>query len=76
MGVRKGSLMLRPATIVNTGSRQLNIAPDTSIFPSFGSIGSIVRYLPAKETSIQRGQFQQRTARRDGRRNVITHLEQ
>lgn len=49
MGVRKGSLTLRPATIVNTGSRQLKRTPNTSIFPSFGSIGNIVRYRPAKE---------------------------
>ena len=47
-GVKKGSLTLRPETTVNTGSRQLNMAPNKSIFPSFGSTGSIVRYRPVK----------------------------
>jgi len=42
-GVRKGSLTLSPATTVNIGSKQLKIAPNISIFPSLGSIGSIVK---------------------------------
>jgi hypothetical protein len=42
-GVRKGSLTLSPATIVNMGSKQLKIAPNISILPSLGSIGSIVK---------------------------------
>ena len=40
-GMRKGSLTLRPATMVSMGSRQLNMAPKISIFPSLGSTGII-----------------------------------
>lgn len=47
-GVKNGSLTLRPATTVNIGSRQLNMAPKISIFPSFGSTGSIDKWRPAK----------------------------
>lgn len=46
-GIKKGSLTLRPATIVSMGSRQLNMAPKISIFPSFGSTGSIDSRRPA-----------------------------
>lgn len=47
-GAKKGSLTLRPATIVKTGSRHLKIAPNMSIFPSLGSIGSTVKCRPVK----------------------------
>lgn len=42
-GDKKGSRTLRPETIVNIGSKQFKIAPSISIFPSLGSIGSIVK---------------------------------
>lgn len=45
-GKRKGSLTLSPETIVRTGSKQRNTAPMISIFPSFGSTGSIDRNFP------------------------------
>lgn len=47
-GIKNGSLTLRPATTVITGSRQLKIAPNMSIFPSLGSTGSIDKLRPAK----------------------------
>lgn len=46
-GIRNGSLTLKPATTVIMGSRQLKIAPYMSIFPSFGSTGSIDKLCPA-----------------------------
>lgn len=45
-GIKNGSLILKLATTVIIGSRQLNIDPKMSIFPSFGSTGSIERLRP------------------------------
>lgn len=53
-GIRKGSLTLRPATIVIIGSRQLKIAPNISIFPSLGSTGRTDKCCPAGwQTRVQ-----------------------
>lgn len=63
-GKRKGSLTLRPDTIVRTGSKQWNTAPIISIFPNLGSTGSIDKYFPdqrtkkkeeSKEVSVNKG---------------------
>ena len=48
-GIKNGSLALRPATTVIIGSKQLKIAPNMSIFPSFGSTGSVDKLRPVKQ---------------------------
>lgn len=48
-GVKKGSLTLRPETMVNIGSRQLKIAPKMSILPNLGSTGSIDKCFPEND---------------------------
>lgn len=42
----KGSLKLRPAAIVRTGSKQQNKAPNRIIFPMCGSTGNRAKWTP------------------------------
>ena len=63
-GMRNGSLTLSPATTVITGSRQLKIAPNMSIFPSLGSTGSIDRRRPVKHQITISFRFQNYVTRR------------
>ena len=53
MGETNGSLRLRPAAMVKTGSRQPRMDPITSILPMVGSIGSIERWRPSKNGNIK-----------------------
>lgn len=45
-GMTKGSLKLRLAAIVSTGSKQQNKAPNRIIFPICGSTGNLAKWTP------------------------------
>lgn len=45
-GMTKGSLKLRLAAMVSTGSRQQNRAPNRIIFPMCGSTGNRAKWTP------------------------------
>lgn len=74
-GITKGSLKLRLAAIVSTGSKQQNKAPKRIIFPICGSTGNRAKWTPSGvSSSCLSKAFCQKKKKKQKRINTIVEM--